>query len=373
MKIAWVFPHTERCGIAIYAQGYVAALGKEAEIKCFDPSALVADCSSAAVSLNNCDIVHFQYEALFFFEKGRDHFPEMCRAIHVPIIVSVHEIYRSFPDVYPRERIRGHGPLAIVKRCLYDRRHPLQTAYYRHALHSFYAQRVLVHHEFQREILLDQGCSSQALTLFPHPAVLDTEATYPQALQPGAPLHLAGSGFINPHFDYELLFAALERLTIPWTFTWIGGVRRQEDIPLQNEIVAHIESRGWTDRFRITGWVSECDLRSLLRKADIVCAFFIARSSSGSLAAAFKCLRPVIATPIPMTEAFARDGMLHLSPADPDRVAKEILTLARQEDLRSSIVAKEKEYCLANGYASLSRRLMDIYRGVHHANERYAR
>jgi glycosyltransferase involved in cell wall biosynthesis len=370
MNIAWIFPHLEKCGIAAYSRSYIDALKNAVEITCLDPAACADDSAAAISTVNLCDLAHIQYEPSFYFNETKDLFADLCRNITVPIVVSLHEVYRSFPDVYPRETIIGNGPVALSRRWLYDRRHPLQTAYRRSVSRSFFARAVLVHQKFQRDIVIEQGCRSDMVSIIPQPIPRMSGALPPVPWSPGRQLHIAAPGFINPHFDYDLLFATLERLTMPWFFTWIGGIRRDEDMPLQQKILARVQEKRWTDRFAITGWLPDNEFCAHLNKADLVCAFFTTRSSSSSLAAALGCLRPVIATPIPLTEELAKNGVLFLSPADPDRLAQNIRALATQEDLRSPIIAKAKEYCRDNSFEALSNRLVDLYHRILAATER---
>ncbi|MBN2035522.1 MAG: glycosyltransferase family 4 protein [Chitinispirillaceae bacterium] len=370
MKIAWIFPRKERCGIAVYSRDYVAALRRGAEVVCLDPGLYPRDRASFVTQCNSCDLVHIQYEPSYVARGRRDFFSALCRSVCVPIVVSLHEVYESFPDVYPRESIKGTNPVAALRRLLYDRRHPLQTAYRRHAARTFHARRVLVHHQFQRGILVRQGCDENAVAILPYPVVEDPEATGVLSRATGRPLRLAASGFINAHFDYRLLFATLERLSLPWHFTWIGGVRREQDELLLRDIVSEIHKRGWKDRFTITGWVSDIDLRSRLRDTDMVCAFFSARSSSGSIAACLAAQRPVIATPLPLTDELAsRNGVLLLVPADPERLADAIADLAGRPDHYAPMLTKVKEYCRENSFHALSQRLIELYREILHGEE----
>jgi glycosyltransferase involved in cell wall biosynthesis len=364
MNIAWIYPHQEKCGIAVYSRSYVDALKKAAAVETIDPTGCGRDLDAVVAKVNKCDLVHIQYEPSFYSQGPKDLFARLCRKVTVPVIVSLHEVYRSFPDAYPREAITGTGPIAILRRRQYDRQHPLQTAYRHNAARSFFAHAVLVHQEFQRAIVIEQGCNADAVSVIPQPIPMVPGALPPPPWNKKRPLHIAALGFINPHFDFDLLFTALERLTMAWRFTWIGGIRRDEDLPLLESIHTRIREKRWTDRFAVTGWLPDLKFRARLSQTDLICAFFSARSSSSSLAAAFGSLRPVIATPIPLTEELAASKVLHLTPANPDRLAKGIADLATRPDLRAPLIAKVKAYCRDNNFSTLSNRLLDLYRGI---------
>lgn len=366
MTIAWISPFSERCGIADYSRQYVEALRKRCDVACFEPTDFRGRSSAAFASMNRCDLVHVQYESSFFSRGNGEYYGSLCRGCARPLIASLHEVYRSFPGVFPREQLSGSGVTLRLRQWLYDRRHPLQTAYLRHAASSFYATTVLVHYEFQAALAAGQGVDPEKIEILPHPlpriAVPAGSAVREAGTHP--PLCLAGLGFVNPHFDYRLLLAALDRLRSPWRFVWIGGPRRREDEEIAAGLNALINGRGWQDRFTITGWVDEDERNRLLLEADMVLALFSARSSSGSLATALGALRPVVATSLPLTEELAaKAGALHIVDSDAAAVAAGIERIAGDERLRSGMVANAAAYRDAVCYEAMAARLIDLYKG----------
>jgi hypothetical protein len=131
MKIGWLYPLSRRCGITFYGNAYSAALEPLVEIVRVDSDKAIADCTGAARTLNACDIVHVQYEPSLFFLNNHDRYNKLLSRINRPGVVSLHEIYKEFPWDFPRSHIAGTGVVRRIKEFLYDRRHPVSTAYRR--------------------------------------------------------------------------------------------------------------------------------------------------------------------------------------------------------------------------------------------------
>jgi glycosyltransferase involved in cell wall biosynthesis len=299
MKIAWIYPQRERCGIALYSRRYVDALEKLVEVCSFDLSGLACECDNRIAEINCCDLVHIQYETSFFMKCKKDFYGALRKKITPPVVVSLHEVYRTFPDVVPREQLRGPPGSLFLKRMLYDYRHPAQTAFRRHVSRGFCADKILVHQEYHKAILEKARVPGDIISVLPHPVKIVPGAPGFLPWDGKRPVHLTACGYINPHYNYNLLFSALRGLDVPWRFTWMGGVRRDEDQALLEHILQKVRSAGWQERFQITGWLPDEDLNKILRTRDVFCAFFKERSSSGTLATAIGACRPIVATELP--------------------------------------------------------------------------
>jgi glycosyltransferase involved in cell wall biosynthesis len=363
MKIAWIYPHRNRCGIALYAERYCEALNKRVEILPLDPANIFCKLSDLIVQVNRCDLVHIQYETSFFMSGNADWYKRLLESIKPPVIVTLHEVYRTFPDVYSREEIRGSFISLPLKRLLYDYKHPVQTAYRRHVRHSFFAKVILVHQKYHKKILEDQRVSGHIISVLPHPVNIVPDAQGFLPWDPGRPAHLVGSGFINPHYEYDLLFASLKKLPIPWRFTWIGGVRRDEDKALLNKILAGVRDNNWQERFQVTGWMPNEEHDKILYTADVVCALFSARSSSGSIASAIGAMRPIVAAALPLTEELAANhGVVRLVQASAESVAKGIEEVLENGSLRVSLEMKVREYREKYNYEVMADELIEVYK-----------
>ena len=169
MKIAWIVPRARPCGISYYADQYAAALSKQVSLVECDPEEFVKDRKSLADKVSGCDLAHLQYDPSFFFKGGNDFFPALCRSIRCKKIITVHEVYRIVPGVFPRENMKGVWPVKRAKQWLWDFRHPHWAAFSRHAAHNFFADAILVHARFHRAILAARGVDESKITVIPLP------------------------------------------------------------------------------------------------------------------------------------------------------------------------------------------------------------
>jgi glycosyltransferase involved in cell wall biosynthesis len=361
MKIGWLYPLSRRCGVTFYGDAYTAALEPLAEIVRVDSDKAIADCAGAARALNACDIVHVQYEPSLFFQGRRDRYESLLGRIKRPVVVSLHEVYEEFPWDFPRSRITGTGLVRSVKEYLYDQRHPVSTAYRKHLSAAFFGTRLLIHHRYHRDILVNAGIDGNAVDVITHPVPAHVDHGDPQWRE-GEILQLGYCGFVSESYDFELLGAVLGALTIPWHFTWIGTTRRDEDRSLESKLHAMIEANHWADRFTITGWVDDAERNRLLGTLHLYAAWFRYRSSSGSIAVALAngCL--IMGTDIPCLAELADDfGIIAVAP--PTAGAQVVLIGRLIDDTASGRIIRQKirTFVRSHTYDETAPRLIDIY------------
>jgi hypothetical protein len=293
MVVGWMFPDRERCGIAIYSRNYCTALNNLCQIVTINSDRLLDGCRHLYEQLETCDCIHIQYETSFFLKNCSDHYFTILKRLKKPVVVSLHEVYEHFPGVFSRDKIRDGTILSPIKKWLYDYRHPYQTAYRQHLQAGFGTSRLLVHHRFHKAILQNRLPPSCQVIVQPMPVYQDSRVLQSSKTDT---LSLGTTGFINPEYDYNLLFDTLSTLKTDWKFTWIGGIRTADHQNLLDIIKKEILSRSWSERFCITGWVSEKTQSTHLSNIDIYLALFKNRSSSASITRALGARKLIIAT-----------------------------------------------------------------------------
>lgn len=364
MRIAWIFPVHRKCGISFYAHEYVKALEGIGEVTVCDSDECLVDMRHSAGQCNDTDCIHIQYETSFFFKNKINRYKDLCRLLTKPLVVSLHEVYDEFPGVFPRSKITGRGLIRLCKEYLYDRRHPYQTAYTEHRKNGFYAQTLLVHSGDQKNILVAQGIAADSIVVLPLPVKVIKRSSDSPFMQ-GGTLSLASHGFLTPHYNYTLLFEVLESLPVLWRFTWIGGIRREEDSPLLDAINNDIAERNWTDKFKVTGWVSDEQCTSLLSQTDIYLALFSARSSSASLATALGAEKLIVATALPLMQELVQSAsFMSVCPAESNTVIARIQELISDEQLRQRYMQEIKRYNETVSYGNMAKRLVAIYKDI---------
>lgn len=366
MKILWIFPFKLNCGISIYSRNYICELVGKCEIICKDPHDWLYNKKSIIKEINEVDAVHIQYETSFFMHKGADFFPDLVSKINKPLIVSLHEVYDEFPDVYPKKKISGNRILIPLKRIVYDFRHPIQSAFVKHSKMNFRADVILVHQNYQKKILIEKGIEPDKVNTMPFPVKRSNQNTG-LVWKKKQVLRLGATGFINPAYDYELLLLTLEKLDIDWKFTWIGGLRNNDQKQILDNLENMIIKKNWEKKFIISGWVSEGEQNELLSEIDIYLALFKYRSSSASLATAIGAIRPIIATPIPLTvdinSSWQKDvGPFLISDNEPVKIIESIKKILNDDKYRDGLLQNASEYAEQNSFNNMAESMISLYK-----------
>jgi glycosyltransferase involved in cell wall biosynthesis len=367
MKIAWIYPFDPKLGNSFYARAYAEALREFVQIEPFDCVECLRDRNLFA-RINACDLAHLQYEIGFYRGGGWNGFERVCRATSRPKVVTLHEIYREFPGIFPREKIRGRGIVRALREMVYDARHPAHTAFRNHLAHGFWADAHVVHYPYQKQILQDLGVRGNTIEVVEHPIARQplSRLCFSGIDAGDTEVRLGSSGFINSNYDYEQLFAALDLLKIPWRFTWIGGPRLPEHEPILAEIRERIARRGWEQRFTITGWVDEDALQRHLNDLDVYLALFSNRSTSSTIMKALGSSRLIVARDLPLTRDLNAGAslMMLIVGNDPQDAAARTEELARQQELRNRLTSAVERYVTQHSYGAMAKKLVGLYRKI---------
>lgn len=363
MKVLWLFQENKKCGISIYSQDYIRELKNKCEVITKDLSAVMNDGEPLLKNKDSADLVHIQYETSFFLKKGRDYYLRLLSKIKMPVIVTLHEVYEEFPQTFPRSKISGRGPLLAVKKIVYDYKHPVQTAYSNHCSRSFGADLILVHHRYHKDILLKKGIKPEHVEILQFPIKKSTnEAKFKWKI--GKPILFGSTGFINPGYDYQLLFSVLEKMKSDWKFIWIGGLRNNEHEKILENLKQMIIERKWQNRFIITGWVSDEKQSEMLGKMDIYLSLFKYRSSSSTVSRAIGALKPVIATEIPMIKELNECGPVLAVKNEPESVIGAIGKIMEDSRFRDELLWRADEYSKNRLFSNMAEKLLLIYRRI---------
>ncbi|MFP4680511.1 MAG: glycosyltransferase [Chitinispirillaceae bacterium] len=365
MRVAFISPQNHKCGISIYGARYAQELKKlPLEIETADPEKVLADPAGFKNSLEKFDIIHVQYEPSFFMKKKNDLFTDVFSKHATPIVLTLHEIYDKNPFVFPRENIRP--PFVTVKKKIYDIRHPFQTMYRKHLKTQFLgAERILVHHYYHKKILKMKGISDFRIRVIGHPVASISSMEIIREKSPNAPVQLGGAGFINPQYDFDLLFRSLEQLSFDWQFTWVGGGRTDDRRELLLHLQNRVKEKNWEGKFRFTGWLEDSEFRAALRKLDLALCLFTSRSSSGSISDLLGSGIPVVSTDLPMTREIARDcSSVMIVKNDPFSVSETLENVCEEPGRIKALLKETARYCEKNSYEKKACELLNVYREV---------
>lgn len=363
MRVGFVYPQKRKCGISIYSVCYAEALRKlPLEVTDIDSEEFSDRCNFNRL-VKRFDILHVQYETSFFFKRKKDAFSRLFRVLNKPLIVSLHEVYERDPFVFPRESIKP--PFLFIKRIVYDARHPLQTMNRKHLKSQFWADRVLVHHDYQKRILERKGIKPDIVRVIGQPvrrvpSKNDLDAKFSKSV-----VGLGCAGFINPQFDFDLLIRSLKKLPIDWQFTWVGGIRNSSHQEILTELNNRIRLLGWERKFRITGWLDENQFKAALDGIDLALCLFSNRSTSASMTDLLGSGIPIIATDLAVTREFSRTcKSVELVENDPGAVSRAVEEICKNEARRSQILNDLHRYCDMNSFDRKAENLFRLYQEV---------
>lgn len=365
MKVCSVYPRTQHCGIALYGRHYQGALAPLVDATHhLATETLLHSPADALKQCTECDVIDIQYETALYLRGSHDRFLPFALRCQKPLIVSLHEVWKEFPWVFPRSRLNGTGIKAMLQRWLYDQRHPTVKSYRTHVAHHFGAARVLVHWEYQKKLLGEAGIDEHRLCSLPHPVPLPHILPEQPSLADG-PIRLAGLGYFNPAYNYTLLLDTLQQLDTPWHFTWIGGAHTAQARRIEEQFRCAIAARGLASRITITGLVDGSTRDRHLNDCHCILALFHYRSSSGSIATAIGSERCIIATDLPLTrELQQRFGTVAVVEPTPLQVCCTIEQICRDSAPRTALISSCQQFKREWSYEAAAHRLRALYQAV---------
>jgi len=364
MKIAWIAPVKQKCGIAFYSKQYGQALESDVEIVACDPMEFIVDKKGFGKKISQCDCAHIQYETSLFTYNKSNFFKSMCKSIAIKKIITVHEIYETPPYVFPRKDITGMWPVKKVKEYIWDLRHPHWVLYAKHEKAAFYSNRIIVHAHFQKEILNKRGVSLDCVVIIPHP-IPSFRKLHKEKGPGNGTLVLGATGFINISYDYDLLIETLMNVPCPWKFVWVGGPRKPDDEKVLLMLQKKLITNNLQDKFIITGWVDDEKREDLLSEIMVYCALFTNRSASGSLSDAIGSGKMIVATRIALTEELHKNArILDVIDNSPVAIAQRIIAISTDAELKKKQMANVQEYAQLTSYNACAKKTIELYRNV---------
>lgn len=273
----------------------------------------IALLSQAAQTLSQTDIVHIQYNK-YTWGGGRRQFFDLRSFVNQcssPIVVTVHDIY---PKIYPQ-----YGFFTALNR-EYEKQLHRQPNFLKRTvrtlsatLNSYFADRFTLSWLSKRAkkvfISTEEEKNRIAHLIQPHklgkiPLFVEENTSNISYLEARQALGLDEfkvvtlQGFIYTNKGHQLLIEAMTHLPLDVKVIFAGGVAPSNEDFLEY-LVKLAEKKGVTDRLKITGYLSEADLRRYLIASDLgVCPFKIF-SASASLSTWISLARPIVASNLP--------------------------------------------------------------------------
>ena len=299
LRLALLTSASPRCGIAAYSDRLVEALRPHVEVDVV-PVSLPFDESLSR--LNAADLVHIQHEYSFWGSAlpGKSRFPDLLSHLDRPWVVTAH-------TVAPAEEVLGLvstvGWRAVAKRLGL---HALGLRRFVEVLPFLGARATLVHTGAASETLHRRGVSHVRHLPMPVPQLAvpaDPAAVLARLGLTGQPF-IVLPGFLTPSKGGADAVRAFAAQDYPGRLVLAGGARDEAGEAYEQQLRQLIAEMRLEDRVRITGYLPEAELGTLLRLADLVLLPYRTGTGSYAAATAIGCGAAVLAADLPCFEDF---------------------------------------------------------------------
>lgn len=346
LRVAMITSLRPQCGFADYSRLLVDELRRHVEV------AWVAAPNGFASVMNEADVIHIQHEYSLFggVAPWKNTFGRLADRISAPAVMTVHQ-YAMPTGSLPRRMAIGSTNRAQFG-------HP--------AIRAF-----IVHSESVREHLASAGVSLNRIHLLatpvpPRPPMPSrAEARKRLGILDGFVLTIFG--FLRRSKGHLTAIEALRFLPEHTRLILAGGRHPDESPGYQDEIRAAIAAAGLDQRVRLTGYLEPEEVATVMAATDLVLAPSTGGSGTSSLAYAFACGKPVLASAIPAHLEIHRrcPGSLSLVPiANPGDLADAIGRLQRDARGLTRLTEGALRYANEFTYARMAAETLTIYQGI---------
>lgn len=282
----------------------------------------------AAKQLSEADVVHIQYTKYIWGGNWGQLFDiwtfiSQCSS---PIVVTLHDIY---PDIYPdyslsdawgREyEIQGKYQVSWFKRLARTVRSISNNYLADRSTLKWLSQQVqaifvCAEEELQR---LKSLINTEKVVIIPHFVEQRSVTLSPAAA--GQKLGLEGfkivtvQGFISGYKGHHLMIDALPKLPEDVKVIFAGTVAPNNEEYFEH-LLKKVKDKGMSDRFQVTGFLSDRDLELYLQASHLAVCPFKVCSASGSLSTWISVARPILASNLPQIAEYNRiePGAIHI-------------------------------------------------------------
>lgn len=266
-----------RCGIASYAADLVGALNElpatHVEVVPYDRQVHPRrDYEDWGEAMNGGDVAHIQHEYSFFgyLLPWRNQYGPFAGRIRKPLVITRHVTFDG-PLTIP-----GSGVRHLVRRAKWAAYNRWLGPYARYLNKDVFARadQVIVLSARLKEHLVARGLDAAKIHVVP--------AGVPRVPPPsgGAALRTAWGwehkrvlgifGYITPAKGHRLAVEALAHLPEDTVLLIAGGVRRESDQVVLDELQEVIAAGGLGQRVRITGYLEDADVPTHMDACDLL-------------------------------------------------------------------------------------------------------
>ena len=345
-SIAFLSPAREKCGVSDYGEYLFAELAKQVNVKVHAPG------WPFPLEANNADLIHIQHQYFLFggVAPWKNTFYKVLWSARRPVILTAHEFVEPAGSLPRKMSIRLTNHLNFI--------HP--------SVH-----RILVHTREDMERMGRSGIPKDRITVVRHgvpPAPeLPGKDFSKKVLDAQDRFIITLFGFLSLRKGHSLAIEAMRSLPDDCLLLLAGGKHPDDHTTYSEELQGLIHHFGLQNRVRITGYLSSNEVKQVMSATDLVIAPFSESSGSGSMAFAFACAKPVLASNIPPHREILAEtpySLCMMNSIEPKDVAGIIETLRTDKALLDGLSRGARRYATDHTYARMAAETVAIYRTV---------
>lgn len=346
LRLAMITSLRPQCGVADYSRLLVDALRHRVEV------AWVAPPDGFAPIMNEADVIHIQHQYFLFggVAPWKNTFSRLADQIAAPAVMTVHEF------VPPGGPLPRRMAIASTNRAQFG--HP--------AIRAF-----IVHTENDRENLISSGVHRDRIHILPMPVpprpTLPSRSEARKRLGVEDCFVLTIFGFLARRKGHLIAIEAMQHLPSNVRLFLAGGRHPDDRTGYAEELQSKLAEAHVTDRVRITGYLQPEDVATVMAATDLVLAPFTSGSGSASLAMAFACGKPVVASAIASNIEIQRrcPGSVSLvPPGDAADLAAAVGQLQRDARALTRLTEGALRYSNQFTFARMAEETLRIYEHV---------
>lgn len=343
-SIVMIAPSKDQCGISDYCDYLMEALSaKSLRIR-------RTDWRSYSRDKDRADLVHIQHEYFLFggVAPWKNRCGSFLNRLNAPVVLTAHEFLPPSGNLLRSFMIR------LTNR-----------SNFKHAN----IKRIIVHTSQDRQMMSQCGIPPEKVQRICHgiPASpkLPSSNLMKQEFGLSNRFVVTMFGFLSRKKGHLDALKALSLLPNDIQLIFAGGKHPDDRTDYYQRIENEIAARGLSDQVRITGYLNREDMYKWMAATDLFLAPFHQTSGSGSLAMAFSCAKPILASDIPPNMEYLEDvpDCIRVYPAtQTEKMADLILMLADDPAQRDTLSSLAGEYAMKHSYLNMAEETMALYR-----------
>jgi len=352
LRTAMITSLRPRCGIADYSRMLVDELARHVDV------AWIAAPDAFAPVMNEADVVHIQHQYFLFggVAPWKNTFCRLADQITAPVVVTVHEF------VPPSGNMVKRMAISSTNRAQFG--HP--------AIRAF-----IVHTEADRQSLISCGVAPDRIECVPHP--VPPRPYMPPRSEARRKLRLDDRfvvtifGFLSRRKGHLIAIGALRHLPSNVHLILAGGKHPDDRTGYVDELRAAVAQAGVGDRATITGYLEPDEAAAIMSATDLVLAPFMTGSGSGSMAYAFSCGKPIVASAIAANVEIHRrcpEALALVNDVSPIELAKAVAQLQHDAAALARLAEGSARYATLFPYSRMAEDTVRIYERIAKRSQR---